>query len=118
MATRSNDDKLDLLADLMDPVSLLAEDGELMELAKNGQRKSAIQRLLRNHKPEIIEILALIEGEDPQAYRIEGPMVAVKLLAWISDNKEIIDGLFPTPAQSADAASSGQHTGNTTEEGL
>ena len=118
MAIRSNEDKLDLLADLLDPVSLLAADGELMKLAKAGQRKSAIQRLLRNHKPELIEILALIEGEDPQAYRIEGPMVAVKLLAWISDNKEIIDGLFPTPAQSADAASSGQRMENTGGEGL
>ena len=73
---------LDVLADLIGPIATLAEDDKVKRLftresAPEGMTarefgtkkiKELMPALIKDHKAELIEILATLEGTDPKAY--------------------------------------------------
>lgn len=94
----------DVIADIIDPISNIAEDAEAAELFKRAalpegvtrrqfimQRvRRAIPRLLKGHKADIIAILSAIEGVSPDEY--SGTLNLVKL---IKDGTELLtDEIF------------------------
>ena len=60
-----NEDALDLLADLIEPVSVLMTDEKLKKMvADSAQRIDVAKYLLKAHKKEIIAVLARLNGAD------------------------------------------------------
>lgn len=58
---------LDALAALLDPVAELCRDKEWLALLKT-DKLAAAKNLLRDHKPQIIAIMAVLDGETPETY--------------------------------------------------
>lgn len=73
---------LDVIADIIEPIALIAEDKEASEIFKRkkvpdgmdakkfliGRIRKSVPRLLKSHKAELIQILAIIEGVSPNKY--------------------------------------------------
>ncbi len=109
----NNDDKLEMFADLIEPAAEIFSDKEIKKLSDAKANKARIAAvLIKNHKSAVIQILARLEGEDPDKYIVPGPFaLAGKILKLLND-PEIV-GLFTSQGQNATAASSGSATVNT-----
>lgn len=73
---------IDAIADLIEPIARIAEDKEAAKLFKRercpkGQTarafllkriRTSVPVLLRNHKADLIEIMATVEGVSPEVY--------------------------------------------------
>ena len=58
------EEALDVLADLLEPVSAIAADKEIAEISKNnGSVGQLCAAILRRHKPEVMEIMAIDDGK-------------------------------------------------------
>lgn len=90
---------LDVLEGIIDPVTAILADEEVKAAAKEG-RLPAIQVALRKHKPEIITILALLEGEDPKTYEPSLLSIPKKLVEITED--EDVQMLFLSAVQTAE----------------
>ena len=116
MAERTNEEALDLFADLLEPVGAVLSDKDLIESVKKGDsRIKSAAIAIRNHKPEVIQILALLDGVPVEEYKVnllELPIKVVRLL-----NRPEIKELFIGAEPKNVAGSSGSATENT-EDGV
>lgn len=102
---------LDALADLMDPIAVLAEDKELVGLLRAKKYMKAIQIALRTYKPEILTILAILNGENPKTYAPNLMEIPAMLLDILND--PAVTSLFLSQVQDLEETSSGPAPGNT-----
>lgn len=111
---------LDMLADLIDPASEIMADKEIKAVfqtrGKKGAEKPpkmrAVKLALKKHKGAVMEILAALEGKDPDTYAKEVNILTLpmKLLDILND-KELM-GLFTSQGQSPEAfGSATENTG-------
>lgn len=115
---RTNEDKLDLFADLLEPAGALILDRELAAEWNAGDKFGAIRAAIKNHKTEIVEILARIEGVEPEEYRIDGVSLFFKLVKLFDrPDLEMVNGLFTSQDQNGEGASSGPAMENTGDGG-
>lgn len=103
------DKALDTLADLLDPVAHIMADEKMVSIFKSGQKLKAVQFAIKNHKEEITTILALLDGEDPEKYKVNLITLPIKLMELLND--EDLQGLFLS--QGLIETSSGSATENT-----
>ncbi len=103
------DKALDTIADMLDPIAHIMADDELMNIAKSGQRLKAVQCAIKNHKEDIVTILALLDGEDPKTYKVNLLTLPMKLKELMAD--EDLQGLFQS--QGLTETSSGSAMENT-----
>lgn len=108
---RTNEEKLDLFADLIEPFSAICADKEFLRLLSGNQKLAAVRYALKNRKEPIIEILALIEGVPKEEYQVNLLTLPVKLLNFL--NKPEVQELFSSQSQKNDGAVSGSATENT-----
>lgn len=104
------EDALDVLADIIEPVSKIFEDETFVAYAKAGKRFMLTQNVLRHHKQEILTVLAILNDVPPEEYNpslIEIPMLVIELF-----NDPDLLQLFQSAAPSA---FSGSATESTTE---
>lgn len=102
---------LDVIADLIEPVSVMVQDEEFKLIIRSGDKIKVVKYLLKEHKREILQMLALINGEDPETYEptlIQLPMMVMELF----DDPDVMN-LFGLQDQSKELASSGPATENT-----
>ena len=60
---------LDMLADLIEPATSIMADKEIARMAKAQMPAIKIVKLaIKNHKREVLEIMAILDGEDPKDY--------------------------------------------------
>lgn len=111
--TRTNEDKLDLLADLIEPMGAILSDRDWMRLWDAKEYAAAIKSAIKRHKQEIIQILARVDNQQPQDYRIDGVALFFRLAAMLNRPDMDLKDLFTSRAQSAAAASSGPATAST-----
>ena len=77
---------LDVLADIIDPVAKICADTEIQKAVKaNLPRLAIVKKLLKTHKREIIDIMAYLDGEDPEKYEVNLLTLPVKLLEILND---------------------------------
>jgi len=114
----ANYDKLDMLVDLIDPMTEIITDPEALLLWKAGKRAEALKRMIGAHKAAVVRALAIIEGEDPERYQIDGGVLLLKLIAKWNELQQLADALFPSSAQSAGGASSGPATASIAESAI
>lgn len=108
------DDAIDLLADLIDPISVICQDEILQKKIQNDEtRLQIVKYLLKAHKHEIIEIMARIDGQDPKDYKCSALTLPLKLMELLND-KEVIE-LFQSQGQSLTSAPFGSATENIEE---
>lgn len=85
-----NEDAIELIADLIEPISEISTDKELVKLLKKGDKIKAIQQGLKNHKSSIIQILAILNGVPVEEYSCN-PITITKDLLVILNDKELME---------------------------
>ena len=116
----------DVIADLIEPVARIAEDKEAAKLFRREKLakgetamgallkriRASVPLLLRNHKKDLIEIMAALEGVPKEAYveSLSGLKLLSDIFGLLNDN-ELLS--FFGLAQTTGAPSSGAAQGNT-----
>ena len=112
MSQRSNEEELELFADLLEPAAEILTDNAVRGVLQGGGKPiTAIKYAIKNHKKAVIEILARIDGVPVEEYRISAIALPIKLLQLV--NRPEVEELFSSAGQMSDAARSGSHMENT-----
>lgn len=112
MAERTNEEAIELFADLLEPVGAVLSDKDLRESVKKKEsRLKSAAIAIRNHKTEVIQILALLEGVPVEEYRVNLLALPLKLVHLL--NKPEVAELFIGAELMNVAGSSGSATENT-----
>lgn len=99
---------LDILADLIEPAAAIMADKEIANFAKSGKPViTLVKPLIKGHKKEVIEIMAVLEGETPEKYKEKVNIFTLpaKLLEILND--EELMSLFTSQGQKTDETTSG-----------
>ena len=105
-----NEEALDLLVAIMDPVIEIMSDKEAVQkLYSDSERMSGVKELIARHKRSVTEIFAAIDGVPVEEYEYSILMLPIRILE-ILNNKEMV--AFFTAQQSL---SSNGHSGDATE---
>lgn len=108
---RTNEEQLDLFADLIEPVGEIVADKAVRDTLAAKKTAAAAKYAIKNHKSAVIEILARLDGVEPEEYRVPGPLgLAAKLLALL--NTKEFSEVFIGREQKNAAESSGPATEN------
>lgn len=110
-----NEDALDVLADIIDPVTEIFQDqelGKLMKLEKN--KREAVKLAIKKHKKAVIHIMAILDGEPVETYKVNVLQLPLKLLELLND-PDMLDffkqqGLMISDASSGSATESTEAT--------
>ena len=77
---------LDVLADLIDPVAEILGDKEISAALQAGKAPStSIKLALKNHKRAVLDMMAAIDGEDPETYQPSLFVLPKRLLDLLND---------------------------------
>ena len=79
---------LDLIADIIEPISVLSTDEKFTSAIKSGNKIQAVKIAMKEHHKEIITILALLDGEDPDNYHFNLLQIPKKLMSIINELEE------------------------------
>ena len=109
------EEALDVLAEILEPAALIMADSEIADLYRSGQTLRAVKYAIKNHKQQVIEIMAAMDGKDPKQYvKSIGiftlPVKAIELL-----NMPDVQNLFSLQGQMMEDEHSGSATENTEE---
>lgn len=116
MRERTNEEELDLFADLIEPFAEILQDGQVMGVLQNGGKPiTAVKWAIKNHKQTVVEILARIDDVPVEGYKVSAITLPIKLLNLF--NRPEFKELFTGQGQQITAGSSGSATGNT-EDGV
>lgn len=106
------EEAVDLLADILDPLSEIAINKKVQEVINGKQPRIVIAKtVLKNCKKEAIEILALLNGEDPETYA-PSLLVLPKMVIEIMNDEELVE-LFHSREQMTEGEPSGPAMENT-----
>ena len=109
------EDALDLLADVMEPASIILDDEEVKNAFRNNKNKIlTVRTVLKRHKAEMLEILAVVNQVPVEDYK-PNPFEVLKSTLMILSDPGLSD-FFTLQDQKTDAAFSGPASENT--EGL
>lgn len=110
-----DEEALDLLAELFEPMTSFFMDDEFVKTFDSGNRLGAVKVAIKNHKPEVMQILAAMEGVPVEEYHCNVMTLPIRLYQLIK-TPEIAD-FFTSVATRNSERSSGSVTGNTGESG-
>lgn len=105
------EEALDIIVDLLEPMTKIMSDKEIAQAYQEVSKLEAIKIAIKNHKKEVIEILAILDGADPKEYEVNIFTLPVKLLEILND-PELVK-LFGSQGQTGGAISSGSVSENT-----
>lgn len=108
-----NEDALDLLADIIDPVSEIITDPAIQQMVKANNRIKIVSYVLKKHKEPILKVLARIEGVSVSEYDASIMKMTRDLLEILND-KELAN-FFYSQGQTMGSAPSGSATETTKE---
>lgn len=97
-----NEQALEALEMLIDPVTAICDE-EFTNCLRTGKMMAAVKVALKAHKTELIQILAISEGADPETYRVNMFQIIKKALELLNDPE--IRGLFTSAPMSEDGES-------------
>lgn len=104
------EDALDVLADIIEPAAEIMTDTELRDLIRSKKNIKAIKFALKNHKRAVIEILAIMDGENVETYAPGFAVLPIKLLELLNDPD--MQTVFGLQGQTEDGTTSGSVTEN------
>ncbi|MBQ0054672.1 MAG: hypothetical protein KBS54_00790 [Synergistaceae bacterium] len=107
-----NDEALDKLAELIEPLSEIFTDKKVVDVIKNGGNKiKVVSCVIKTHKKAIIEILAILDDVPVEQYECNLLTLPVALMSILND-KDLMDFLA-LQGQNMASASFGSVTDNT-----
>ena len=81
-----NDQALDTLAEIMEPAAEILGDDEVKNIYRSGQPKLKLAAyIIKNHKKSVTEILARLDGEDPETYSFNLLTLPKKVIEMLND---------------------------------
>ena len=113
MAERTNEELLDLFADLLEPCADILIDAKFQEQMQKTNKLPAIKTAIKNHKQSVIQILALIDDVPIEEYHVNLLTLPIRLLDLV--NKPEVQNLFSSQRQKIDGAVSGSAMENITD---
>lgn len=81
---------LDVLAEIVEPVQEIVCDEEVRQMiAVKANRIKLVKPIIKNHKQAIINILAILEGEEPAVYaeKVNVLTLPLKLIELLNDQE-------------------------------
>lgn len=111
MRTLTNDESLELFADLVEPVAAIIIDEEVRKALSDNKKARAVKLAIKRHKHEVLEILALIDGVPIDDYKVSVLTIPVRLMEIV--NRPEFTELFTSQGQTSAANVSGSATENT-----
>lgn len=110
-----NEDALDLLADMMEPMGIIMGDQTFVKKWQSGKPiMYALSYAMKKHKQAVIQLIAAIHREDPKEYKFNIPSLLRDLTELVSD--PVFQTFFPTQGQTDSSITSGSVTANTMDE--
>lgn len=106
-----NEEALDVLAEIIDPIIIICQDQELKKVMEKDDKLQAVKIAIKNHKQEVLQILAVLDGESIETYKINLIQLPLKLLE-LFDDPDMKSFLEVQGLMNSDA-SSGSATVNT-----
>ena len=79
-----DDAALDLIADIIEPATEILADPAIKE-AFGRSKMAAIKTAIKNHKNAIKEIVARLDGKNPDEYHFTALSLPIKLLTMFND---------------------------------
>ena len=111
---RANDDKLDRLADAIEAAQAIANDDQWTKNVLSKNYAPAFLHVIRNHKAEVVKILAFIDNADADTYEIDSESIFRRLMKlYRDDDIKLLLDLFMSRVQKGAKGSSGPATENT-----
>ena len=81
-----DEEALDLLADILEPVALIMSDNTVKEAFDAGNRLKMISAIIKTHKAEIMQILAAMEGVPESEYHCDILTLPARVLEVLNDD--------------------------------
>ena len=85
-----DEEALDLLAELFEPMTSFFMDDEFVKTFDSGNRLGAVKIAIKNHKPEVMQILAAMEGVPVEEFHCNVMTLPIRLYQLIT-TPEIAD---------------------------
>lgn len=102
----------EVLADILDPLSVMATDEDIRKAAEKTYLK-AVQVALRKYPQELTTIIATLDLQDPATYEVSLATLPRKVLEVVNDPDVRV--LFMSQGQQMEETSTGSATENTVE---
>ena len=80
-----NDEALELMADIMEPVADILADEEVKKIYQSEPKLKLAAYIMRNHKASITEIMARLDKKDPKTYRFNPVTLMAKILDLLNE---------------------------------
>lgn len=92
---------IEVFADLLEPIAEILTDSEIVKLVQSEDVKQieVIKKILKGHSKSVVQILAILEGEDPATYKPDIITLPKKLIEIFND--EAFIDLFTSQSQDA-----------------
>lgn len=92
---------IEVFADLLDPIAEILTDNEIVKLFQSEDVKQieVIKKILKGHSESVVQILAILEDEDPKTYQPNIVTLPKKLIELFND--EALKDLFTSQSQDA-----------------
>jgi len=104
---------LDMTADLIEPAAMIMADEKVKEIYYNQPKLKLVQYIIKKHKKSIIEILAILNEENPKTYAEKITLTTLPTVIIDLLNDEALLSLFSSQSQIMEETSSGSVTENT-----
>lgn len=80
-----DEEALDVLADLIDPVVDIFGDTEVADFYRNGNKLMSVKVAIKNHKKSVIEMMAILDGVPAKDFHFNLLTLPKMLLGVFSD---------------------------------
>lgn len=82
-----NEEAIILLADLIEPLAKIMGNEELRTAYKKGGMTKAglVAIAMKSNAKEVVQVLAILDGEDPEKYEITALQIPAKLMQALND---------------------------------
>lgn len=108
-----NGEALDLLADIIEPAAAIFSDKNIAELMRGEKKMAAVSAAIKNHKQEVIKILARLNDTPVEEYKCNIFSLPTTLLEILND--EGLLAFFTASVRKSTKTSGGNATENTEE---
>lgn len=102
---------IEAIADLIDPISVIATDEKFRNLLESDQKAKAAKYLLKKHSKEVLLCMAILNEEDPKTYK-PNILALPSMLLELLNSPELVELFY----SGGTVTSSGSPTGNTEDE--
>ena len=100
MREMTNEESLDMFADMVEPCSIILSDKEVTERFSKGSIAAGLAFAIKRHKTEVIQILAASDGVPVDEYKVNPLTVPTKLMRLFSSPE--MKELFMSAGQQTD----------------